>query len=214
MTAPPQGRTRRPFFFDARFVIGLVLVVASVAGVYAIVASADRSTEVYAARGALVAGESLHADDLVVTTVRLGAADRLYLARGALPDHGAVVTRSVAAGELVPASAVSDSETGSQTSVVLQAHGDLPASVTPGSAVDIWAAALEEHNRYAAPVVLVDGATVVRVIQGDGLVGQRDGRSVEVRVPGNRVAAVLESIANDDAISLVPAIAASGDDRG
>lgn len=213
MTTTSQSRTRRPFYFDPRFAMGLVLVVASVIGVYVIVASADRSTQVYAARTALVAGDSVHADDLVVTTVRLGAIDRLYLSRGALPSRGAVVTRSVAAGELVPASAVSDAQTVSQTSVVLRVQGELAASVVPGSAVDVWSAALKGQNRYAPPVVLVGGATVVRVIQSDGLVAQREGRSVEVRVPGSKVAAVLESLANNDAISLVPARAADGAGR-
>jgi hypothetical protein len=53
--------------------------------------------------------------------------------------------------------------------------------------------------------VLVPSATVVRTIEGDGLVAAQDGTSVEVRVPTKKVAVVLEAVANADALSLVPA---------
>ncbi|TAM67511.1 MAG: hypothetical protein EPN48_12775 [Microbacteriaceae bacterium] len=214
MTTPArQGSTRRPFWFDPRFTIGLLLVVASVVGVYAIVAAADRSTDVYAARGPLVAGDRVDTADLTVTPVRLGTAEHLYLTRADLSEHGAVLTRSLAAGELVPISAIGDESTGSQTSVVLRAQGDLAASVGPGSSVDVWSAATKDRAEHAPPTVLVGAATVVRLIQSDGLVTGRDGRSVEVRVPAGSVAAVLQAIANNDVISLVPATASSGAGR-
>ncbi|HEY5223748.1 MAG TPA: hypothetical protein VIJ18_11980 [Microbacteriaceae bacterium] len=214
MTTPAQqSRTRRPFWFDPRFTIGLLLVVASVVGVCAIIAAVDRSTDVYTARGPLVAGDRVHATDFVVTQVRLGAAEQLYLTRADLSERGAVLTRSLAAGELVPVSAITDEDSGSQTSVVLRAQGDLAASVGPGSSVDVWSAAAKDHAEYAPPTVLVGAATVVRVIQSDGLVTGRDGRSVEVRVPAGSVAALLQAIANNDVISLVPATASSGADR-
>ncbi|WP_308468179.1 hypothetical protein [Rathayibacter soli] len=214
MTTPAApNRARRPFWFDPRFAIGLLLVVGSVVGVYTIIAAADRSTDVYTARGPLAAGDRVDAADFVVTPVRLGTADRLYLRRGELGEHTVILSRSLAAGELVPTSAISDESNGSQTSVVLRVQGELAASVGPGSSVDVWSAAVKEHATYAAPTVLVGGATVVRLIQSDGLVAGRDGRSIEVRVPGGSVAAVLQAIANNDAISLVPAPASSGVDR-
>jgi hypothetical protein len=208
-TIGDQRRTRRPFFFDPRFAIGLALVIASVVGVYAIVATADKTSQVYAARGPLVAGQQVEVDDLVVRSVRLGAADRMYLASGSLPETGAVVTRSIPAGELIPASAVGSAATGNETSVVLRVKGDIAASVAPGTSVDVWSAARTEHDRYAPPAVLVGGATVVRVIEADSMVAGDDGLSVEVRVPKKKVAAVLEAIANADAISLVPESAGS-----
>jgi len=204
VTTGDQQRTHRSFFFDPRFAIGLGLVVASVIGVYAIVQSADRTSDVYAARSPLVAGQRVDADDLVVRSVRLGGADRLYLASDALPGDGAVATRSVKAGELVPASAIGSTASVNETSVVLRVKGDLAASIAPGTNVDVWSAAQTQRDRYDPPAVLVGGATVVRVIETDAMVASDDALSVEVRVPKKKVAAVLEAIANADAISLVP----------
>ena len=209
-----QKRTRRPFFFDPRFAIGLALVIASVVGVYAIVRTADHTTQVYAARHPLVAGQRFSADDLVVRSVQLGSVGGKYLATDELPGDGAVATRSVPEGELVPASAIGTAAAENETSVVVRVKGDVSASVTPGTSVDVWSAARTEHDRYDPPAVLVDGATVVRVVEAGGMVASSDGSSVEVRVPKKKVAAVLEAIANADAISLVPDVSgavASGD---
>jgi len=199
-----QRRTRRPFFFDPRFAIGLALVIASVVGVYAIVRTADHTTQVYAARNALVAGQHFSADDLVVRAVQLGSVGGKYVTADDLPNAGAVATRSVPEGELVPASAVGTAAAENETSVVVHVKGEIAASVTPGTSVDVWSAARTEHDRYDPPAVLVDGATVVRVVEADSMVASSDGLSVEVRVPKRKVAAVLEAIANADAISLVP----------
>ncbi len=204
-TKTPAGRPKRRFWFDPRFAIGLVLVVASVAGVFVVVSSADTSTRVYTARGALAPGDAIDAGDLVVSSVRLASVDELYLVPGDIPDDGLVVTRTVAAGELVPASAVGARAGVSLASVVITLGGQIPASVKPGSTVDLWAASEEETNLFGPPVVIVSGATVVRVIESDGLVASDDAASLELLVPRLRIARVLEAVANDDAMSIVPA---------
>jgi hypothetical protein len=53
-------------------------------------------------------------------------------------------------------------------------------------------------------VVLVSSASVVRVIEKSGLMTGDSGQSVEILVPREKVASVLESVANEDAIALVP----------
>ena len=204
-TKTPTTRPKRRFWFDPRFAIGLVLVVASVVGVLVVVSSADTSTRVYTARDALAPGDTIDAGDLVVSSVRLASVDDLYLVPGDVPDDGLVVTRTVAAGELVPASAVGAKAGVSLASVVITLGGQIPASVKPGSTVDLWAASEEETNLFGPPVVIVSGATVVRVIESDGLVASDDAASLELLVPRLRIARVLEAVANDDAMSIVPA---------
>ncbi|MEO6826967.1 MAG: SAF domain-containing protein [Microbacteriaceae bacterium] len=200
----PGIRRRRAFWVDPRFLIGVGLVLASVAGVYGIVAGADRSTVVLAARTPLTAGDTVQASDLVPTQVRLAGSDRLYLTRDTLPTEGAVVTRTIAAGELVPTSAVGAATSPAQTSIVVTVHGQLAGSIKPGSVVDIWSAAALEHARFGPPTVVVDSATVVRLVEGDRMLGDRTGIGVEVLVPKKKVAAVLEAAANGNAISVVP----------
>ena len=195
---------RSRFWFDPRFAIGVALVIASVAGVFAIVNSADTSELVLAARSPLVTGEIVSADDLVATSVRLDGAREAYLVASEVPDDGLVITRPVAAGELVPASAVGSIEGLRQASVVISVNGQLPASIGPGATVDVWAAKQLESGVYGPPIVVVSTATVVRIVESDGLVVDESSGTVEVLVPRLNIARVLEAIANDDSLSLVP----------
>ena len=201
----PHGRVR--LWFDPRFAVGLVLVLVSVLGVTLLVSHAERTRPVYAAPRTLAAGEVVDAQELVLAQVRLGRAERSYLSPGDLPAGGVVLTRTVSKGELLPEAAVADAGTVDTSSVVVQSTGRLPRGVDAGRLVDVWAAREGEGGVFGPPGVLVPGATVVQVLEDDGLVGDGSAESVEVLVPRDRVARMLESIANEDALSLVPTAA-------
>ncbi len=126
---------------DLRLVLGVLLVLGSVAGVYGIVAAADRRVTVYAAASALAPGERIDAGDLVQRSVALDGSDRLYLAAGRIPSGGLVVTRPVAKGELLTTSAVGSTSGMRSTSIVLQLATRVSGAVVPGASIDIWAAA-------------------------------------------------------------------------
>ena len=192
------------FWFDPRFAIGLALVVAAVGGVYLIVSAADRTTAVFTARTALAVGDRVEASDFVATQVRLGGTGNLYVTPDRLPDDGLVVTRTIAAGELVPASAVGRTAGTEVTSVVVDLTSVLAANIGPGSVVDVWSARKTDQNTFGPPTVLVDQAAVVRLVEPTGLVTGDGIRSLEILVPKGAVAAVLESIANRDAVAVVP----------
>jgi hypothetical protein len=195
---------RKRFWFDPRLAIGLVLIAASVAGVLGIVSSADASVQVLAAREALAPGDRIDTSDLIATSVRLQSVDGLYLLPGDVPEDGLVVTRAVGEGELVPASAVGAKAGLGLASVVVTINGQLPGAITPGATADLWASRHEESNAFGPPSVIVSGATVVRVIESDGLVTSGDITTLEILVPRLRIARVLEAVANDDALSIVP----------
>ena len=204
---PESPARRRRFVVDPRLLIGLLLVIGSVAGVVGIVSAADTRTTVYAAGGALAPGDRIDAGDLVERSVALDGSDALYLEPDDLPDGGLVVTQSVRGGELVPSSAVGSLAGLRTTAIVIESTGPLSAAVVPGNGVDVWAAPAVEQTGQAAPFgppsVLVPGAIVVRVLEEDGL-GTSGGVAVEVLIPRSRVARVLHAIANSDALAIVP----------
>ncbi|WP_349899434.1 hypothetical protein [Parafrigoribacterium soli] len=202
--AAQKARGPRSFWFDPRFGIGIALVVLSVLGVVGIVTSADSSVRVLAARSTLSPGDRIHSSDLVATSVRLGDLDGKYLRASDVPSAGLMVTRAVSGGELVPASAVGASAGSRVASVVVAVQGTLPKSVQAGSVVDLWAAAQTENRSFGPPTVLASSATVVRVIVSDGVISGKNGGSVELLVPRSKLAGVLEAVANENAISLVP----------
>jgi hypothetical protein len=200
----PGGRGRRGVWFDPRFAIGLVLVLVAVAGVYSIVASSDKTTAVYSARGALAVGDRVTAVELQLTPVRLDGTLDHYLTPERMPAEGLIVQRTVSAGELLPASAVGSAAVGNVTSLVVDPSNALAGAVVPGSVVDVWSSRRAENGTFGPPAIVVTRAGVVRIVEPTGLVTGGALRSVEVLVPRDTVPAVLEAIANGDAIAVVP----------
>jgi hypothetical protein len=203
-SAGTSERAPRAFWFDPRFAIGIALVVVSVLGVVAVVTTADSSVLVYSARSSLSPGDRVRTSDLDSRSVRLGSLGGKYLVDGDIPTAGFVVTRAVSAGELVPASAVGSVAGAELASIVVTLSGELARSVADGSVVDLWSAKQADDRLFGPPSVLVSSATVVRVVSAAGVIADRTRQSVELLVPRSKTAAVLEAIANADALSLVP----------
>ena len=193
---------RRAFWGDARFFLGILLVVASVAGVWLVVAAARHTVPVYAAARTIVPGEVIAPDDLRVVDVALGPLADTYLAADGLGD-AAVATRTIASGELVPAASVGDADSARTTSVVVRSTVDVPASVTAGTVVEVWAAPPLEQGEYDDPRILVAGATVVSVTRDDSMIGG-GAAALELVIPRADVAATLAAMADEAALSVVP----------
>jgi hypothetical protein len=210
-SVPVIPRTRRRRVPDPRLVVGLVLVLASVAGVVALLRAADSTVGVYAASAALVPGQHVSASDLVQRDVVLDGADRHYVRVGSLPAGGLVIRTPVAAGELVPASAVGDAAKSGLTSMVVSVDGEVPSQIRAGAAADLWAAPTSDSGDRPAepPSVLVSGAVVAEVRTGSGLVAG-DGVDVELLLPQTRVARVLQAQADGARLSVVPSGIAGG----
>lgn len=205
MNTGASGSRARRVALDPRLLIGLGLVVGSVAGVLGIVSAADQTAPVYVAADTLTPGDRINADNLEISDVRLPGGAGLYLVPGGVPPGGFVVTRAVEEGELVPVSSVGSVDGLRLTSVVLDVGGALAASVGAGSLVDVWAAREESSGGFGPPAVLVSGGTVVRLVEAQSIVTGGETTAVEVLVPKSKIARVLEAVANDDAISIVPA---------
>ncbi|MEO5919543.1 MAG: hypothetical protein ABIQ01_00225 [Pseudolysinimonas sp.] len=206
---------RRPVF-DARLLIGLALVIGSVAGVVGIVSAGDRRATLYAAASSLSPGDRIDAGDLVLRQVALDGASDLYLTPGDVPGEGLIVGAGVRGGELVPRSAVGSIQGERSTSLVLQLSGRVSAAVVPGAIVDVWSAPAAARDvavsgDFGPPIVLTADAVVVRLVEDDGIVASSDGDTVEILVPRVRIARLLQAIANGDALAVVPAGIPLGD---
>jgi hypothetical protein len=201
----PRLRIHRSFVVDPRFVVGLVLVVTSALGVTWLVATVDQTTDVYVASSTLSSGERFTADDLSVAHVRLGSAVDRYLEPSEIPADGAVVVRPIQEGELVPSSSVGAVRAGDEAQVVVTVSGPVPSIIDQSSRVSLWAsAAADSGTTFDAPVVLVAQAEVISVVQAAGLVASGTDMQVELRVPRQSVASVLEAMANGAALAVVP----------
>ena len=203
MTAIESARPRpRAFWGDARFFLGILLIAASVVGVWFVVSASRQTVPVFAATRTIVPGEAVAGDDVRLVEVSLGQLEGAYLTADAL-KNGLVATRTVAEGELVPQSAVGASAAAATTTVVLHSAVEVPASVDAGSVVEVWEAPLIDRGAYDVPRILVADATIVSVTRDDSMIGG-GAAALEVVIPRADVAAVLGAMADESALSVVP----------
>lgn len=203
------ARPRRRAALDPRLLIGLVLVLGSIAGVVGLVRAAGTTTPVYAAAHPLLPGQHIDAGDLVLRHVALDGADARYLREDRLPAGGAVVLATVRTGELVPLATLGAAATAGDTSIVLQLGGPVAASVVPGANVQLWSSPPSTASSTAAqtpptPTILADSATVVSVSADSSLVARSSATVVELLVPRDRISALLTARSAGDTITVLP----------
>ncbi len=198
-----QPRTRRAFWGDIRFLIGLALVILSIVGVWLIVSSARQTTPVLQADRTIAQGEALISDDFRVVEVSLGSVVDGYLAPQDL-EAGMVALRTLADGELLPAAAAADVLSSRTTSIVIESSVGIPESVDVGAPVELWfAPPLAETDGFDAPRILVADVVVASIPEADGMLAQRSAM-LEIVIDRSDVADVLAAITAGAALSVVP----------
>ncbi|MDD7962195.1 SAF domain-containing protein [Microbacterium thalli] len=201
MTSAAVARPRA-FWADIRFLLGVVLVIVSIVGVWLVVDAARHTVPVLAADRTIVVGEPLRADDLRVVDVALGSQVEAYVPPGSLAP-GAVAARTIGDGELVPAAAVAAPDDLGVTTIVVTVTQGLPAALAEGASVEVWHAPQSESGVFDDPRVLVGEATVRAVHEPEGVMAAGSA-SVELVLDRGDVAAALGAIARGDSISVVP----------
>lgn len=202
MAGMEGARLRKPSWKDPRLLIGIMLVLASIAGVIAIVRSAETRATVYAARDDIGVGQSIKAEDLVAVEVQLGDAQSRYLVDAqSIADRVAV--QRIAKGNLVPLSSLGSMDRLGRRPVSISLTEVLPTSVVEGARVDIWVALPDGRNGYAEPKLLVPAAEVAhRETSSSALGGQRE-TIVHVLVDPQQLPQLLGAQANKAKLSVV-----------
>ncbi|MFV0461271.1 MAG: hypothetical protein ACK5MT_21160 [Actinomycetales bacterium] len=186
--------------------VGLVLVLGSTVLGARVVAAADDTVPVYLTTRALASGEALSSHDVRVGRARLpdGAAGYL-LADEPLPAD-VVVRHQLGPGELVAVEMLGDAGSVRLQPVGVPVSSRLPSTVRKGSSVELWAAEPdpEASGRFLAPRRLVSGVEVAELQEGGTSLGASTTTTVQVLLAGDEVAPVLEALANDAAVTVLP----------
>jgi len=165
--SPQATRVGAPRWLDLRLVVGVLLVLGSVAVGARVVAAADDTVPVLVAAQDLTVDRPLTAALVQTRQVLLEDGLARYLS-GDVPE-GYVMVRPVEAGELVPRSAVAPAgqvaEDLRYVTLALPA-AELPAGLRAGRVVDVWVAPDGEAAGAVAELLLA-GITVTDV-GGDG----------------------------------------------
>jgi hypothetical protein len=198
-SGPVAGRIRRPTWRDPRLLVGIVLIAMSVAAVSAIVRNADQTTPYYAARGPIAPGTVLSEDDVVIVSARVSGGT--YVPSSEKP-WGQIVTRTVGAGELLPAAALSAKENFAGRPVAVRTTLPVAAAIGRGAVVDVYVTIEDQSGRPSTK--LIGAALVVDdVVRDDQSFGVGSGETVYVVVPTRDIAEFLEALAGGGEVSVV-----------
>jgi hypothetical protein len=201
--ASDAPRLKKPSWKDPRLLIGVLLVVASTAGVIALLESQNDTTQVYAARDDLAVGSEFGADDLVAVPVQLGDAAGSYLMVADGVPEGAVATRLVTGGELVPAAAVGTSDELDRKPIGLTVEDPLPTGTAAGDRVDVWVSLRTDTNRYDEPQLLLEAAEVAELTVGESALGGSSSTLIQILVEDGSMPELLNALSNDARIAVV-----------
>jgi hypothetical protein len=199
--SPPAARLARPRWRDTRLLLGLLLVAVAVVLGSRVVAASDSTELVWAVTRDLGAGSTLGDGDVERRAVRLDATAGHYLAASSVPT-GYVLTRSVGAGELLPAAAVAPSSSAAGdvrlvTVPVQRFH--FPADLAKGARVDVYTT-----PKTAAGTAAVSAPPSERVLANALVAGvERDAGRIAASSSGT---GVVLAVAPSDVAALVAAL--------
>jgi len=206
---PTAARLKQPSWRDTRLVVGVVLVLLSMAIGAKAIAAADDTVPMYAAVARLVPGQPVTQSDVRRVDVQLGA-DR---ARYVVADHDIApdtfALRDVRPGELLPTSALGKKADIDLKPVSVPVESGAAAQLASGSIVDVWVNAKDASSaaeKYGNPVKTLEAAPVVRIPEASSsALGSASGKSVvQIMVPEVRVQALIAAIDQGARITLVP----------
>lgn len=207
LTQPVATRLQRPSWRDTRLLVGLAIVLLATTLGAKVIAAADDRVPVYAATQLLRPGDELGPDNLAVVQVQLGAgAGRYLLASGAAPT-GRYVLREVAAGELVPESAVGERDAVGVQPVTVRVDSLVATALVAGSVVDVYVSRRDRtstQEEYGAPQRLLTAVTVAWLPSLDRFGTGGTQSAVQLLVPVAHVPDMLAAMDQQDRIALVP----------
>lgn len=168
-----------------------MLVLISVAAGALVVARADATHPVWAVRRDLAAGTVISQDDLQAVKVRLPDRSRYLPAGSTRPADNPVnktLSRSIAAGELLPRSVVAATPAGTTLTVPLTS--DQAPRISRGQQIELWLS-----SKTCRAVVVLPGVTVQDVQStGGGSFGTTSTENVVIRVPRDQATRVITAL--------------------
>ncbi|MFM6939390.1 MAG: hypothetical protein ACKOUD_02065 [Rhodoluna sp.] len=191
----PQKTGRR------NFALGLLLIAVSAIGVWWTVESNNKTNEYLIAAQAVSSGSTVSSSSFRAVKMNLEGSSDLYLKPGDLPPSAFLLV-NVEAGQLIPKNLVSTAVIDARKPVVVTSKMPLPSTVKAGDFVDVWVSKATSNNVLLPSVQLVLGAEIVEIVEGGGLMSDQS-QQVQILVPAESVAPIVDAVSTKSALSLV-----------
>ncbi len=196
-------RLQKPSWKDPRLLIGVLLVLGSVAGVIALLGSADRTTQVYSAREDIAVGQVVTEADLSIVKVRLDEVEPSYVTVEHGFAEGKVALQRVAKNQLVPQASLGSADAVDRKPVAIAMEEELPAQAVSGTRVDVWVAVPGSNQAFEEPRLLLPSAEIAGMTSGSSALGAAKTTVVMVLVTDEQMPKLLGAQANKAKVSVV-----------
>lgn len=206
---PTATRLQRPSWRDSRLVVGVVLVLLSMAVGAKAIAAADETVPMYAAAASLVPGQPVTQKDVRRVDVQLGVDRQRYVTADHDITADTFALRDVRPGELLPISALGTRAAVDLKPVSVPVSDGGAAQLTAGSVVDVWVNARDSTSataKYGKPAKTLEAAPVAHTpdARGGGLGDASGTTAVQIMVPEASVQTLIAAIDQGAKITLVP----------
>lgn len=188
---------------DPRFIAGIALIIVSILLTTWIIQRSRGGEEVYQLLSPVAQGQPIEISKVSVVSARTGS--NAYLPVGEIPD-GAIATRSLSAGELLPRDAVSTAAEQDRRQVVINVATKIPSSVGVGSQVEVWSidASTPLQTEDTEPTLIAASAIILNISEPDTTMIER-AQAVEISVTETDLTKVLAATGTTGALVIVPA---------
>ncbi|HHT40524.1 MAG TPA: hypothetical protein GX000_02620 [Actinomyces sp.] len=188
---------------DPRFIAGIALIIVSILLTTWIIQRSRGGEEVYQLLSPVAQGQPIEISKVSVVSARTGS--NAYLPVGEIPD-GAIATRSLSAGELLPRDAVSTAAEQDRRQVVINVATKIPSSVGVGSQVEVWSidASTPLQTEDTEPTLIAASAIILNISEPDTTMIER-AQAVEISVTETDLTKVLAATGTTGSLVIVPA---------
>lgn len=181
-------------FGDLRFVLGVVIIVACVAGGAWLFSAVGTNQVVYRYNNDLPVGHQLSESDLVPVEVNLGLMKDTYL--NEKPKAGTVLLRPAVAGELVLKSTLGAAADLQLATLVVELGAPIPSGVKVGSDIELWSIPDPTRTGTATePQKVASGAQVSAIVSDSTILSSKE-QKLEVKVKPEDLSGLLKSISD------------------
>ncbi len=198
-----HSRSKRSI--DWRIIAGLVMVVLGGVGTLLLVGWMDTTKPYLALVNDVVEGQTLTTGDVTTVDmhVRAGAVPYLMASDRELVE-GALVTRSLSAGELIPLHALGSPRALDTTTITMALQAGGAPWLSPGALVDVWMSPAIELGLYGPPRIVATSAVVSGVRAEEGFAADPSVVNVDIRVIRRDAPAIIGALANSFPLHLTP----------
>ena len=189
---------------DRRFVIGLVLIIASVLAFSALSGLLRGGSRVYTATTTIAPGDALTADN--VREVVLSVDSDVYVPTSEAP-MGSVATRQITPGQIVMRTDLSHGDSGTaQTDmlrVAVTVSAGLPDGVADGTRIRLWTIPARTQGQAGNQARAIEGTfTFVRRIEASSQ--SHRGQRIEILANAQSMPVLLAAQSSTDELAAVP----------